>query len=238
MTSFSAGLGYATIGVNFGISIAGGDVNRDGFSDIIVGGHRAGNGVDGEVVIVGGPAANVLYRWNGNLQNLGLGVGSGDYNSDGFSDIIAGAPGTQMPQNPVAGSVIVYGYGGAWKYGFVSSLNLNWASPIVGSSLGAITVTGASPNSQGFLITSIDDAHIPLPTGDAIWVNIDPGNFQIFPFVFSNTGTVTFSGLSLSNPPGAGTNLHFQVVELITGQPPNQLSSYRFSNGLKAVLMA
>jgi len=81
-----------------------GDVNGDGFSDIIIGAHWYANGEDFEGVALvfhgsatgitgSGPAdADALIEGNQEEAGLGSGVASaGDINGDGYADVIVGA---------------------------------------------------------------------------------------------------------------------------------------------------
>jgi hypothetical protein len=86
--------------IGFGQSIAGGDANGDGFSDLVVGapGH---NSNEGRLFLISGSAsgleANSANWWafsNGvAASELGRAVAVGDVNGDGLADVIAGAPG-------------------------------------------------------------------------------------------------------------------------------------------------
>jgi hypothetical protein len=87
---------------NFGYSVSGaGDVNGDGYSDVIVGAWRYDNGETNEgraYVYHGSPTgisatANWTTESNQAGANLGCSVSSaGDVNGDGYSDVIVGAP--------------------------------------------------------------------------------------------------------------------------------------------------
>ena len=82
----------------FGTSVAGaGDVNRDGFPDIVVGAHLASPGGRmgaGQATVFSGKDGSVLHTFNGLVANDFFGwsvAGAGDVNRDGGPDVIVGA---------------------------------------------------------------------------------------------------------------------------------------------------
>ncbi len=90
----------------FGISVAAGDFNGDGFDDLAVGasGH---NRAEGSVHVIYGSAAGLTSNGNqfwrqgrdgldgdrDNGDSFGTDVAAGDFNGDGFDDLAMGAPG-------------------------------------------------------------------------------------------------------------------------------------------------
>ena len=84
---------------NFGTSVSGaGDINRDGYADIIVGDsqYSSGEEFEGAAIIyygsMGGPVNKTVIESNLEYTFLGSSVSSaGDVNGDGYGDIIVGA---------------------------------------------------------------------------------------------------------------------------------------------------
>ena len=99
----------------FGSSVASaGDVNSDGYDDIVIGAFRypAGAGYGQAYLFFGGPAIDevadlVLSPPSGGTGQFGFSVASaGDFNGDGYADIIVGARGAVA-----SGKAFIY-YGG------------------------------------------------------------------------------------------------------------------------------
>jgi len=79
-----------------------GDVNADGYDDVVVGGERYGSGHinEGRAWVYLGSAtgleATAAWSWESNLPNTMFGsavAGAGDVNGDGFDDLVIGALG-------------------------------------------------------------------------------------------------------------------------------------------------
>jgi hypothetical protein len=108
-----------TAGDNFGYSVSSaGDVNGDGFDDIIVGAHQndaGGNNAGRAYIYFGGRAFNsipdVILTGAAALDFFGTSVAAaGDVNGDGFADVIVGAPGNDA-RGTNAGRAYIY-FGG------------------------------------------------------------------------------------------------------------------------------
>ncbi|MBK7876098.1 MAG: FG-GAP repeat protein [Planctomycetes bacterium] len=87
----------------YGNCVAGaGDVNADGFADVVVGAPTFNGGQSGEgkaflyLGSAGGLATSAAWTFESNQIDAGLGnpcAGAGDVNGDGYGDVLVGAPG-------------------------------------------------------------------------------------------------------------------------------------------------
>ena len=95
-----------------GTAVAGaGDVNHDGFPDLLVGAAYAQSGAGGTALLYSGKDGSVLWKFYGTSVNAYLGfsvAGAGDIDQDGFPDVILGAPGREGRNLP--GVALVYGF--------------------------------------------------------------------------------------------------------------------------------
>ncbi len=108
------------VGALFGRSVStAGDVNGDGYSDIIVGApyYDAGEAYEGAVFVYKGSETGLMssgYYWNHDFDqadaNFGWSVaGAGDVNCDGYDDVIVGAPDWESGESEI-------NEGGAWVF--------------------------------------------------------------------------------------------------------------------------
>ncbi|HEX4824754.1 MAG TPA: FG-GAP-like repeat-containing protein [Candidatus Polarisedimenticolaceae bacterium] len=132
----------------YGVTVASaGDVNGDGYSDVLVGSYLYSNGQGQEgkaYLYMGGPSGvSTIAAWSveSNVTAAQLGIalaGAGDVNGDGYADVIIAAPGS--PTNTVA----VY-------YGSASGLPLTPSWSLNGPTSSGISVASAGDvNGDGY----------------------------------------------------------------------------------------
>jgi uncharacterized protein YkvS len=132
---------------DFGYSVAGiGDVNGDGFDDLIVG-AKSLNGTGEAYVYYGGSAmdatADVTLAAVGGDSNFGVNVDfAGDVNSDGFADVLVGADGYDSSR----GHAYLYFGGTAMD----ATPDLTFTGENVGDLLGVQVSRAGDVNSDGF----------------------------------------------------------------------------------------
>jgi hypothetical protein len=142
-------------GAQFGYSVGtAGDVNGDGFSDVIVGADQYDNGLgdEGRAYVYHGSATGLsTAAWTAALgqasAHFGFAVGTaGDVNGDGFSDVIVGAFGYDNGQTDEGGAFVYHGS----STGLVSTIAWHAESGQVGAFFGWSVGTAGDFNGDGF----------------------------------------------------------------------------------------
>ena len=154
-------------GANFGTSVAtAGDVNGDGYDEVIVGAPDYSNGqtVEGAAFVYYGPVAGVstTASWiaepnQPNALNSLFGTSvatAGDVNGDGYADVIIGAPGYSGTKSKEGAAFV---YHGSLNEGLTT---VNWTveSNHTDASLGWSVATAGDVNGDGF-----DDVIVGAP---------------------------------------------------------------------------
>ncbi len=144
------------IGARFGHSVGtAGDVNGDGFSDIIIGAYRYDNPEvdEGLVQLFYGSASGLSQTadWTADSNQAGAQFGSqvstaGDVNSDGFSDIIAGAPNFDNGETDEGRAYVYYGSAGGLNTAADWTAEINQTAAIFGWTVG----TAGDVNGDGY----------------------------------------------------------------------------------------
>jgi inosine-uridine nucleoside N-ribohydrolase len=106
-----------------GSDLAGmGDINGDGYDDLLIGAMAASSSVKGKVYIVYGKSTwpNSMLVTNSDVIISGANTddcfgrvvdGTGDFNADGYSDILLGAPYSDINGNNSGEAYLIYGRG-------------------------------------------------------------------------------------------------------------------------------
>ncbi len=134
-------------GANYGFSVASaGDVNSDGFSDVLVGAYIYDDGLsnNGKAWLYMGSAAGLstTLSWTaiGSMSNEYMGscvAAAGDVNGDGYGDVLVGAYGYTNSQSEEGRAYLYYGSAGGLSGAFAWTYENNVATSILGRSLAA-----------------------------------------------------------------------------------------------------
>ncbi len=166
----------------YGYSVAAaGDVNADGFADLIVGAPYFDNPEVDEGrawVYLGSPAGPIaLAAWRGDVNVVAAHYGScvasaGDVNADGASDVIVGAPSYDHGQANEGGAFVYHGVGSPGTKYCTATSNSTGAPADISSSgsafagAGDLTLEAAPvPNQPGLFFHAANQSQIPFGNG-------------------------------------------------------------------------
>jgi FG-GAP repeat protein/VCBS repeat protein len=123
---------------------AAGDVNQDGYADLIVG--SPGTNSKGAAFVYSGIDGTLLYEWYGEATGdlFGLTVsGAGDVNGDGIDDLIVAAPFAEFGGRRMTGTVYVFsGATGAQLY--------QWHGVAIFDNFGSAAAAAGDVNLDGY----------------------------------------------------------------------------------------
>ena len=180
-------------GEGFGTSVSGaGDVNGDGFADLIVGAHVTADGfggIGGSARVFSGSDGSVLYLYGGGFEGFfGRSVsGAGDVNGDGFADVIIGVAGdAETGFGGVGGSARVRsGIDGSALYDFDGDFRFDGFGTSV-SAAGDLNGDGI----DDFIVGAYANAYI-----DAIEPADELGYARVFVSQFAELGDCNHDGV-------------------------------------------
>lgn len=219
----------------FGSSVAGaGDVNGDGYDDIL-GGAVAGGGPgiqDGYARLYSGMTGALVFHLPAVPSgNFGYSVAGGsDINGNGLSDIIVGAPndgvggsGFVRVYSGACGSIINYGTGCPGSSGPPALIVTGCVTP-----LGTVTttVTNGPPFATTTLLLGINQASIPLKLCTLL---VDPIVQQVT-FTLDATGSFSFPSIIPLGTSGGFTTLQAWI------QDASGPAGFTATNGVQIVV--
>ncbi len=185
-----------TAGSFFGNAVAGaGDVNGDGYADVVVGAPSSASSTGGAYIYLGSASglgatpATTLISPDGAGSAFGFTVtGVGDLNGDGYADIAVGAPFASSG----AGRVHLY-LGGADGLATASSMTLTGPD---GGAFGDSLAAAGDVNGDGF-----PDLAVAAPKGAIAYVYLGTGS------ALATAPATTLTGPDAGTPSGFGAAL-------------------------------
>ncbi len=224
---------------NFGFSVSSaGDMNGDGYADLVVGAPGTGSG-NGAVHVFTGGAVPALVNTpavvlgGASAEQLGYAVAlAGDANGDGYADILAGSPNTGSNR----GKVQVYRGDATIALDAAHRLiTINGTMATTGRFGAAVAPAGdvngdgisdlllAAPDQDGWGVVKVFHGAPDLPAATATWGVQGTANYQHMGECVASAGDVNADGYSdlLVGMPGSSTDKGMVMLYLgsATGLP-------------------
>ncbi|WP_324674156.1 FG-GAP-like repeat-containing protein [Hymenobacter sp. GOD-10R] len=183
--------------VNFGSSVAGaGDVNGDGYADILIGANYTDGRRGSAYLFLGSgtglsstPSTTFTDPATGSTDDFGISVaGAGDVNGDGYSDMLIGAPGV----NASRGSTYLY-LGRAGSVSTIPAATLNNLAAANQDLFGSSVAGAGDINGDGY-----SDVIVGAFAG---LNQSNPGYSYVY--LGGNTGLDATAGIRLNDPTAA-----------------------------------
>ena len=207
----------------FGFSVSGaGDINGDNFSDVIVGSPYYSNGETNEGIVYvfyGSPTGlsnspDWEYESNKQFAKTGYSVSSaGDFNNDGYDDVIIGSPGYLNHEFPDAyGRVSIFL---SSQTGLSNTPDYTYQNNIGETGLGNVVACAGDVNGDGLSDVMISQPYWPPPPdmvsgedlesygsasviygGSGSWTGYGESNHALYGYSISSAGDVNNDGYS------------------------------------------
>ena len=189
----------------YGYSVStAGDVNGDGYSDVIVGAHAYSDGEtsEGRAYIYHGSASGLSLTENWTVESdqteayLGFSLSTaGDVNGDGYSDVVVGAHGYSNGETQEGAAFVYHGS----ETGLSTAADTILEGNIPEHNLGYAVSTAGDINSDGFSDLIITAGNLPAGPGVAyLYYGSEEGLPQNAAWEYEDTHTNSYFGSSLS----------------------------------------
>ena len=193
---------------HFGIHMStAGDVNRDGYSDVIIGALGVGPGGQLGAFVYQGqrtglastPAATLIGDSVGDDYSMSV-ASAGDVNGDSYSDVVLGEPAWTGPDGPFQGEVRIF-------HGGLSGLNTTAATTLQGPAAQTRFGSGASGGGD------VDgDGYGDLVVGEQWLTQTTFADGGAHVFLGGPSGIKPVSGTELAGVAGSGSNFGRDVA--------------------------
>ncbi len=230
-------------GDNFGFCVAsGGDINGDGYSDVVIGAPLKETGSnltdEGMAFVFYGSSSGLAMNagWSGHGgqagMEFGFAIASGDLNNDGLSEVVIGAPNYNNGGNANAGEIFVFagqttglqtppvifipGHAASDQYGRALAVGDVNNDGFADLAVGAPTSNSAFPTG-GLVDLYLGSAGL---LNGPVWTIQGPGSGALFGYALGLSGDITGDGVGdilVGIPSYSGTGPQTGAINIFYG---------------------